>query len=687
MRRRALLLLIALAIASPPSSARAEPPGPAAPPVSEEELDAIVGRIPDSKAAEDAAVATLRRYGVAAAPALIRGLRHPSEAVRRSCAGLLSATPDIAPTAQTLDAAYSLLLVKEAFVRLAAARIVLKAHGEHARVTAMQALSAESPGDDLLALLRPTLADPSPFVRREAVAAVARIGPVVVALVPDLLRLLDTSGVEDRVRIVRAAAATRPGRDDLVPLADRFGTETREVRTEVLIALSTGDPLGEGTALVVHRGLADPEAGVRIAALGAIGGGVPASADMRATVVDRLGDPNSGVAAAASKLIHGLRGGVERLWLAEVLAWVERDPTGAKARSVLQSWVPSSGEQYVALLATAGPVSTRELLRALASASPETAERLAPAVRKALPSVLRRTDLDEETLQQALSVYERIGSRTEEGLAATLIPLLAGPDGPLRRGLVRRLQSNAPAQRLAVKMLSDADPRARDGALALLGALPHLDPASQEAVANLLFEKDRDVVTQALRALLPQAVREPGAQASGPLTRFDSTIVFEALRAALRDDDTATKWRAAGVLGAMGRPSLPAMDDLRALLLDLSRDVAVAAARAIDRIARASDTSARDVMADDLASEDTGRVAAALLVLAEAGGYTPIVLPPLDEILTVADARTLIPALRAAARLGPQGRPLEARLLALRDHSDRAVVQAALEALKAIHSR
>lgn len=205
------------------------------------------------------------RRDAAAVSVLFEGASDPDPAVRRTSMEILAETLDGAPS----DALVAGLRDVDPGVRIAALRG-----------------AARSREPSALANVVPSLGDPDPTVRASAVDAVAACSPADRDLRPELGPLLSDPDPNVRARASGALLRAQGDGEGRTILGEMAASPDPEWRAAAVAVLGE---LGEELATVTN-GLADPDAAVRRASAGALGGFDPQSS--AEPLLEALGDPD-----------------------------------------------------------------------------------------------------------------------------------------------------------------------------------------------------------------------------------------------------------------------------------------------------------------------------------------------------------------------------------------------------------
>jgi HEAT repeat protein len=239
---------------------------------------------------------------------------------------------------------------------------------------------------------------------------------------------------------------------------------------------------------------------------------------------------------------------------------------------------------------------------------------------------------------------------------------------------------------LALALREDPDERIREGAAGALGRIFTKVKEEKYQLPATRLDTARDALVMALRTDKSARVREAAAFALGQQTG-DPGAVVAALAAALRDEHSGPRSKAADALRRLGREARDALPELRQALSDPANDrlTRTQAALAIGRIGPPEAVTAVPDLAAvlaDVKAPTVVRTAAAEGIGsfgADAGGAVQV----LAAVLTSADSDTDVRRAAAAAldQLGSTARTaLPALLEALKD-ADKFVRCLALHAI------
>jgi HEAT repeat protein len=591
-----------------------------------------------------------RRAGAASALTWIAYSEENRPATRPAVPALIAALSDMDPRVRT-EAAGALGVIGTDDTRAGALLIRQmadpdEAAANRAAVALREGRVRAEPGTAVPALT--ALFDrPDEEVHRRAEEALATIGP---PAVPALLKLLKEGNRSGRVGAVGALQEMEVKNDSrleavadtvAIPLAEALKDHDEWVRERAchtlgclgekaapalptLIALlnhkspatraKAAEVLGNFGAKAdpaLIRALDDPEAAVRAAAAGSLGGGVLHAGSTGTGGLDRLlhalKDNNPGVRAAAADslgwTIEALFGRPDGPDITSEL-FPDLDLPGARADTMK---VMAAG----AFSLIAGrPASA--MLRTLSGE--EAAARWEGPLLAGLTPAL--ADSDADVRQNAARSLGKMGTRAERALDP-LLERINDPDENVRSAIAEAIGHLGPVAvpRLA-KLLAGDRAHIRATAAAALG---HVKPATAirpalDAFIKTLEDPDVEVRVQAIQALAwtssydrdgfqrlaPRMIdplleglkhRDPKARRAAshaiewtaPKAQRDIDVI-PALIVALHDPDADVRKNAAGALGAFGDRALQAVPALREACKDADDDVQAKAANAIEAI-------------------------------------------------------------------------------------------------------
>ena len=561
----------------------------------------------------------------AAVPALIEVFRH--RAAKRAMASYWAAEA-LAGIGDAAIAAVPVLLD------------ALKSKEAKDREEALVALSGMSAAvDGALPALLGALKDEDLRVRNRAVLALAASGP---ESVPAIMSALRDDDARARAAASQALGWIGPRAEAAVgALIAVLNDEEEGVTFSAVVALSQ---IGRPAVPALIGALGADNRRVRVGALDALGRIGAAAAAAIEPVARLRDDPDAEVRAFAGVAAAGLRPGEATTALVAALGGDQIIPETrlhsmalAVAQGMAQEGVGTSARPVIALLRELrrndeDGIAPLYLSRAL--------ERIGPAAQPALVEALK----DERLLKDIVGPLTKIGAPA----VPALIDTLKGDDRDGRAGaawaLLRIAETQArplvilPALPTLVAALDDPNPKVRDWSARAIGTLGVDGREAAPQLVRLLQDPDRSVRDSAGRSLvgigaadktaiaaLAARLREPDFQGRleaakalaqlGPLAiptlitelkdpdprvraaaacAVDymervpvSAALVAALTAALKDDHSRVRFRAARALKAVGPQAKPAIPALAESLADPDRRVREAAAAALgERVGR-----------------------------------------------------------------------------------------------------
>lgn len=466
-----------------------------------------------------------------------------------------------------------------------------------------------------------------------AIDAIADRGPAAAAETPNLVKLLDSSDVEIRVRAARALAAIGPGAASAVDaLAGKLKDESPRVR-----------------AYAAH-------------ALGMIGKPAESSFEKLVTLIT---DADPQVRREAVKAIRHLK--VDRAKLIPALVAVLEKSTSAEVVPAMQAIAEAGKDAVPGLIeALKHPEAAYWALQILADIGPDAAD-AAPAVAPLL------TDARAEVRREAVLCLGHLGQAAKPQ-AAAILALAGDKDSGTRAAVVWSAvmvgADAATAKEPVAKLQADADPLVQ-----LVAAWGNARFSPDDAAARTA------AVAKATAALKDQSpkIRAAAARALVDLkvTAATDPDAVEAIVHALADHDSTVSGIVAQALVDGGEKSVPR------LIKALDRPEVKGFAAAVLIRLGPTGKGAKDAVLPLAKDADPNLRAVGIAALVSIAGSDADVLNLAAAALDDPHTEVRRSAAYALAQLGPAAKPVEAALKKHADDADPVVKDAVNHALTA----